>query len=97
MCPAESLALLPFAQGMSPVSERRRQQAKQERLVLLEMLLILRSDGSAVLPAEGWLRLASSIGGALYARGPAPNTEEGKLLGRAQQLVRKTCSIPTWL
>ncbi|CAK0783823.1 hypothetical protein CVIRNUC_007023 [Coccomyxa viridis] len=84
---AESLALLPFAQGALPISERRRQQAKQERIVLLETLLILQSDGGAVLPAEDWLRLASSIGGALYARGPAPNTEQGKLLGRAQQLA----------
>ena len=95
VCPAESLALLPFAQGALPISERRRQQAKQERIVLLETLLILQSDSGAVLPAEDWLRLASSIGGALYARGPAPNTEQGKLLGRAQQLVRRTHSAPS--
>ena len=65
--------------------------------MLLETLLILQSDSGAVLPAEDWLRLASSIGGALYARGPAPDTEQGKLLARAQQLARKFNSSPMWL
>ena len=96
-CLAESFALLPSAHGASPVFEARRQQAKQERIVILETLLILQSDGGAVLPAEDWLRLASSVGGALYARGPAHDTGQGKLLARAQQLVRKTHSHPSRL
>jgi len=84
-CTAESLASWPAAQRLPSVFERRRQQSDQERVVLLETLLVLLNDESATMPAEAWLRLASSMSSTLYARRPSPGAEG--TTHNAQELV----------
>ena len=53
--------------------------------MLLETLLVLLNDESATMPAEAWLRLASSMSSTLYARRPSPGAEG--TTHSAQQLV----------
>ncbi len=65
--------------------ERRRQHADLERVLLLETLLLLQSAGSTALPAEDWLKLASSVAGALYAR--TRSTVEAVAGDKAQHMV----------
>lgn len=83
---AESLAARPSVQGMPNAFERRRQQADLERVVLLETLLTLQSADSTALPAEDWLKLASSVAGALYAR--SPSAAQAVAGDKAQHMVR---------
>ena len=73
-------------QGMPNAIERGRQQADIERVLLLETLLTLQSADSTALPAEDWLKLASSVGGGLYAR--SPSAAQAVAGHKAQYMVR---------
>lgn len=89
---AESLAARPSMQVMPNAFERRRQQADLERVLLLETLLMLQSAGSTALPAEDWLKLASSVAGGLYAR--SPSAAQAVAGHKAQHMVSEACASP---
>ena len=76
---------------MPSVSEKTRYRVEHERGVLLETLLLFQSDAGASMLAEDWLKLASSVASALYARGlkagPKGTTEH------TQRMVRSTPTL----
>lgn len=60
---------------MPSVFEKSRYRLEHERVMLLETLLLFHSDVGVSMPPEDWLKLASGIASALYAKGPVPGLE----------------------
>lgn len=74
---------------MPSVFEKARYRLEHERVLLLETLLLFQSDVGASMAPEDWLKLASSVATALYARGPTPGLEGST--ENAQHLVSSAC------
>ncbi len=90
-CNAESLTARPSVQGMPSVFEKARYRLEHERVLLLETLLLFQSDAGASMAPEDWLKLASSVASALYARGPMLGLEGST--ENAQYLVSSASNL----
>ena len=87
----ESVTSRPGVQAMPSIFERSRYRLEHERVTLLETLLLLQSRVGASMPPEDWLKLASRVASALFARGSMPGVQG--TTEHAQHLVRSTTEL----